>query len=110
MIFIPFGRTVSLSIFPSGDGSDATLRMSAAMPAMRSRFSSRRSYIGSDGSIRARSSRLASRISSVCFSAASASAVSVRSIFDAETQFNSRDASSAFSKQSFSCMAFCIVC
>ena len=74
------GRIRSSSVSPSGEGSEATLRMSAAIPAIRSGVSCNRSYIGSEGSLRAKSPRLAARISSDRRSAASATENSTRSI------------------------------
>ena len=61
----PLGRVVCLSTLPRGEGSVATLRVSPAMPSMRSFVSFRRSYMGLDGSIRLRSLALAAKMDSV---------------------------------------------
>ena len=103
---MPFGRIRSSSVSPSGEGSEATLRMSAAIPAIRSGVSCNRSYIGSEGSLRAKSSRLAARISSDRRSAASATESSTRSIRSGSIRFSQREASTARSKRDFGSICF----
>ena len=75
--FIPLGRTVSFSILPKGEGSVATLRVSAAIPFKRSSVNFNRSYFGSFLSIRARSFSFSARMKGVSAIAASATAFKI---------------------------------
>ena len=72
----PLGSTVCFSTLPNGEGSEATLRVSPAMPSMRSWVSFRRSYMGFALSIRLRSLALAAKMVSVSLMALSATASS----------------------------------
>ena len=75
----PLSSVVCLSTFPSGLGSAATWRMSAAIPSKRAGVSCNRSYSGLLRSIFARSTALAS--SSSCSFCAMASATWSRMLF-----------------------------
>ena len=70
----PLGRVVCFSTLPRGEGSVATLRVSPAIPSIRSFVSFRRSYMGLAGSIRAKSLALAAKMVSVSLMAFSATA------------------------------------
>ena len=91
----PLGRVFSLSVWPSGEGRAATPRKSAAMPARRAAVSWSRSYLGSAGSMRARSfafsvsRKLARRSAASAIASSTASMVAV----DAGTRLASRVAS-----------------
>ena len=88
----PLGSVRSSRMRPSGDGSVATLRVSAAIPFRRSSLSRRRSYIGFALSMRERSIALASSTSGMCFSKASAIDRSTSFISSCEHSFNRRAA------------------
>ncbi len=61
-IFIPLGRSVSIIIFPKGEGKLATLRISDAMPSILSSVNKSLSYKGFERSILDKSSAFASKI------------------------------------------------
>ena len=95
----PFGSVRSSSTLFKGLGNDATLRISAAMPLMRSSVSIRRSYSGFDFSIFAKSCSLA--LSSRNDAASAASATSSRTLFisSLDTRLSFLEASRANSFQ-----------
>ena len=72
-----WGEHVSFNTLPKGEGSVATLRVSAAMPFKRSSVNFNRSYFGSFLSIRARSFSFSARMKGVSAIAASATAFKI---------------------------------
>ena len=78
---MPLGRVVSLKIRPKGEGKDATLRISEAIPSILSGLSFKRSNLGSAGSIRLKSFWFSTNTASVCSKAASARSFKIALIF-----------------------------